>query len=407
MRSRKSSRGGATAGGEDEHASIRSRTRLLDEYDGPDDEVDHHKDDYDHGILTSDSVSPSGRTAYYYLPEGGDDDVAEDGDDGATTRNWWSFFLLGLLNNFSYVVITSGSRSLAESFNKLQLLGVLQYSLVAAGLPLRALNAFVCYRFSTHTRIQLTGLCFLVGYLGLTIAPFFSFEFAIASILLIGAACSFGESVLLGYLRKFPVPVTSGWSSGTGMAGVGGALFYMMLWAALHGALHCTTKSTLFLVYAMMAISAPLYLLTYHMGVRHPPPKLLSSSLSSSSSSSLMSPTSSFHQDGHEDHTRSTTTTMSTQRVMRVLGLVLVQGLHLGAVYFLEYCVSVGFAAHAVATDHTGDFELDGFWTPSNSFVTLSLCYQTGVLLSRSSLGYLRIPPSRIWVLTALQVHIY
>ncbi|MCQ2819453.1 MAG: battenin family protein [archaeon] len=38
-----------------------------------------------------------------------------------------------------------------------------------------------------------------------------------------GTGCSFGEATLLGFLRLFPDGYVSGWSSGTGLAGVAGA----------------------------------------------------------------------------------------------------------------------------------------------------------------------------------------
>ncbi len=60
-----------------------------------------------------------------------------------------------------------------------------------------------------------------------------SFVFALLMIILVGAASSFGESILLTYQRNFPPEVVGGWSSGTGMAGVGGALLYILFSAVL------------------------------------------------------------------------------------------------------------------------------------------------------------------------------
>ena len=50
--------------------------------------------------------------------------------------------------------------------------------------------------------------------------------------LMIGISCSLGESVVLGFLKSFPSKLVSGWSSGTGMAGVGGAGLYLGLRSA-------------------------------------------------------------------------------------------------------------------------------------------------------------------------------
>lgn len=44
------------------------------------------------------------------------------------------------------------------------------------------------------------------------------------------------RSVLLGYLRKYPSELVGGWSSGTGLAGVGGAALYLAF--GMHSLVH-------------------------------------------------------------------------------------------------------------------------------------------------------------------------
>lgn len=74
---------------------------------------------------------------------------------------------------------------------------------------------------------------FVFGLVGLAFSVYVSFVFALFMIVLIGAASSFGESILLTYQRNFPPEVVGGWSSGTGMAGVGGALLTILFSAVL------------------------------------------------------------------------------------------------------------------------------------------------------------------------------
>ena len=194
--------------------------------DASDDEMGREQDP----LLARDSQSSSSRSrtgngASFEARSRNKSYTNEDVDPSLySSRNWWGFFLLGTLNNFSFVVVTSGSKALAESFNQLQLLGVLQWASVGAGLFVRSLNAFALENVSTSTRVNWAAGVFLVGYIGLTISPMVNFWLAVVSIVLIGGACSFGESVLLGFMRRYPVQITGGWSSGTGMAGVGGRL---------------------------------------------------------------------------------------------------------------------------------------------------------------------------------------
>ena len=51
---------------------------------------------------------------------------------------------------------------------------------------------------------------------------------AIACIaLFVGASSSFGESVILGFLKQYDSRLVGGWSSGTGMAGLAGSMLYV------------------------------------------------------------------------------------------------------------------------------------------------------------------------------------
>eukprot|EP00802_Teleaulax_amphioxeia_P016189 Tamp_16302.p2 GENE.Tamp_16302~~Tamp_16302.p2 ORF type:complete len:203 (-),score=53.00 Tamp_16302:864-1442(-) len=82
-------------------------------------------------------------------------------------------------------------------------------------------------------------------------------------------------------------------------------------------------------------------------------------------------------------------------RVLRVGAQVYHTALQLGAVYFFEYVVSVAFAIRAPSA------EINGAWWCRNGYQVLQMAYQTGVFLSRSSLGVLRV--RRVGILTLLQ----
>ena len=166
-------------------------------------------------------------------------------------KTWLCFFVLGCLNNFAYVVfepsnvtkyftrasrsntsnhryvvIISGAKSLATNDfeNSKKLIGVINWALVGLGLAARALNMFM-ETWSARLRTAITATVNFVGIAILTISPHTgSFWIAIGSIVMIGSACSFGESVILGYLKVFPQRYTGAWSSGTGLAGVAGSL---------------------------------------------------------------------------------------------------------------------------------------------------------------------------------------
>ena len=86
-------------------------------------------------------------------------------------------------------------------------------------------------------------------------------------------------------------------------------------------------------------------------------------------------------------------------RLIKCTGYVLYFSIHLAAVYFFEYVISVGFAAAAEGTSDDTNNSSD-YWI-RNSYQVFSFCYQFGVLLSRSSLSIVQF--ENVWPLTLLQ----
>lgn len=55
------------------------------------------------------------------------------------------------------------------------------------------------------------------------------FYLALLGTLAIGIGCSFGEIVFLGFLRGFPPDYVSGYGAGTGLAGIYGTAYYLLM----------------------------------------------------------------------------------------------------------------------------------------------------------------------------------
>lgn len=143
-------------------------------------------------------------------------------------RNWLAFCILGTLNNLGYVVVGSAAQSIVDDFDVSNLLGLITWANVGVGLFIRILNTYL-EGSSIGKRIIINGVFMIIGFSGLVISQYISFYFALVSILFVGGSSSFGESATLGYLRKYPAEMVSGWSSGTGWAGVGGSGLYLGL----------------------------------------------------------------------------------------------------------------------------------------------------------------------------------
>lgn len=236
----------------------------------------------------------------------------------------------------------------------------------------------------------------VIGLLGVSVSVYVNFVFALLMIVIIGSSSSFGESVLLGYQRRYPAEMVGGWSSGTGMAGIAGSLLYILFNAVL-----IFSNQETFLCLLPTAI---IYLMSYGLVLQEPiPPKPKIEGVSVNSQDDVV-------VSENESETQelllkrvpgqsSSQTLLETkrQRYWRCTKLVLWQATNLMLVYFFEYVASVGAADRS---EHPG-FQHSTNWFVRNSYVLLAFCYQIGVFLSRSSLQVVRI--KRVEILTLLQ----
>lgn len=357
----------------------------------------------DHSVWENNSIhamsSPSGRRC--------DRDLLN------TRFNYWCFFTLGLVNNFSYVVISASSADLASTFQQNSNIGIILWASIGAGFAVKALNTFyfVKRHFHFNPRVHMTLITFFIGYLGLSLSLRLSFSSCIVFIFLTGGACSFGESVILGYLKSFPSSMTGAWSSGTGLAGVGGVSFYLLLKSIFREFME--PKVYLSIIYFMLIATLFIYAYCFFWGISRPPGMKRGFGCSDSGNSNMeISEMSSENQPEDEDTStllpsidadRSDETLHITEDSILLVHrrLFFPYSLPLCLVYFAEYVISVGCAQVANASRYKEYDSSEIPWGLSNAFVLLSFAYQGGVLISRSSLHLFRT--KRTWLICLLQ----
>jgi len=279
------------------------------------------------------------------------------------------------------------------------------YFNVGIGFILRSINAFCLEKIAFKWRMIANAVLMLLGLLGLAFSKFVGFWFALLSVLLVGGSSNFGESVLLGYMKRFPADTVGGWSSGTGMAGVAGAALYLAFVAA---------GLSNFIIFLIAAPTTFIYLFAYFIWIKEPPPQIPASPAEteplnpapqvSEDHSSLPAP----HDAptggvGHaqvslQGSLNAEPEPKGCRRLCRVMGKVLRLSIQLLLVYFFEYVASVGSADLAVTPM---DKKCSPRWEVRNAYIVLSFCYQAGVFLSRSSLKLIKI--KWIEIVTALQ----
>jgi battenin len=350
---------------------------------------------------------------------------------------WLWFFILGSFNNFGYVVVLSAASTLAGGFGQKNLIGVVQWANVFFGIAFKLMNSSDRFRSMTHRSRIAVNVSFLVFGLGIVaLSVYVSFAVAIAGIVFIGIFSSFGESVLIGYLNLFPPTLTGAWSSGTGMAGVGGTLFYLGARSLLTDGFSLTDDLRInqicflllvpqALLYWLAFVRVGYYLRPEALGLlddadasgaeRAAPSDRGDTSapmLGGATDASSFPSSASVSTDQADASAQPPAAAFSCSslvaagwspiaRSMPLIGNVAWQ---LFIVYFLEYVVSVGFASQAASYSCSdADRKITGrcSWWAANSYEVLAFCYQFGVLISRSSVTVLRV--HRLWVLTLLQ----
>jgi battenin len=312
-------------------------------------------------------------------------------------RNWVGLFILGLINNLFYVVVNTAGQSLCSEFHREKWVGAILWCNISFGILAKLINMFFLENTGFGWRITLTGLFSLLGLVGISLSiiagPSY-FPLCLFSIVLIGTACCWGENVLLGWLKLHPPQLVAAWSSGTGMAGVGGSLLYAFFitpWINLKNQI----------IFGIVAPLAVVYILVFFFVVTTP--KIpYSESINTSTSSGVpteKSPLLSLPAAGGGGEGALLLTPAETrgQRIKRCWNTVWWLTLMIFLVYVFEYISCTGGGDSA---ERPG-FQKDPNWFIRNSYVAIAFCYQLGVFFSRSSLSLFKI--RRVEVLIGLQ----
>eukprot|EP00038_Savillea_parva_P011882 m.200803 g.200803 ORF g.200803 m.200803 type:complete len:617 (-) comp21198_c0_seq1:70-1920(-) len=372
---------------------------------------------------------------------------------------WWAwagFFVLGTVNNLPYVIVASAADAIVKRYCVENLIGAITWANVAFGFIAKGLNAG--FLLGTPYKARIWGMVTVMCG-GLVVVAFSeSFPLALAGIVLAGAACSFGEGVLLGYLKLFDDVLVNGWSSGTGMAGVGGAALYLayvgaglsikmiflctLPWMGAYlAAFHLLCEPNRVRERVAVAHTADSRVVVGHVQdhdiERHVADDGVGVAMADETTTTTTSSTRHHRQPNDESRSGSVLDPLSAPssfwtKFKRCLGHCGFLTTNLCFVYIFEYVISAGLAAKVLRKDagcrldneqgctaivgctwhnntgnnHCGNGAGDGRCSASefdilNAYAIFSFCYQAGVLVSRSSLQV--FPIARVEVLTVLQ----
>lgn len=305
------------------------------------------------------------------------------------TRNLVGFWLLGLCNNYAYVVMLSAAFDILNKEVGPHNVTVDPHSpnntrcnptstgaiLLADILPALFIKLTAPF-LSINTSIQVAAVVLL------SCSSFLMTSFTIAKWMsFLGVVCAalgsgLGEITFLAYSSHFDTDVISTWSSGTGGAGVLGAFSYAALASALTPE---TTLLVMLFVPVLLAIS--FWGILAHPKIRARQPV----DVAVPDEEPLLLSCSGSFEDGN--------TTLTFIQKLKLIKPLLRFMIPLGFVYFAEYFINQGLLELIVFRNTK--------LTHKEQYRWLQVMYQVGVLISRSSVNIIQI--RKLWLLPILQ----
>nr|XP_014265325.1 battenin isoform X2 [Maylandia zebra] len=332
-------------------------------------------------------------------------------------RNWIGFWLLGLCNNFAYVVMLSAAHDILEKqesrnetastsaslhvdfqvgnssnssiydCNPVSTAAVLLADILPT-LFIKLFAPFVIHKMPYGIRVLFCAIMAATSFLLVSFSS--AVWMSILGVIFASISSGLGELSFLSLTVYFSRSVLEGWGSGTGAAGLIGALLYSVLIQA--GLSPRVTLLIMLVVPFTMVVSYFLLLVC--------PPSLPQWRTKDTEYAALVSEDRQQLLDSsdEEEPESSTTEDQPTGPLSFRERLFVIRGLWrfvlpLGVVYLTEYFINQGLMEllffHNIFLTHAAQYR----W-----YQTL---YQLGVLLSRSSLHCVKI--RKVWILSVLQ----
>ncbi|XP_035511104.1 battenin isoform X2 [Morone saxatilis] len=348
------------------------------------------------------------------------DPVQRSDSNGRSTqwRNWSGFWLLGLCNNFAYVVMlsaahdilkrqesgnatASNSPTVAVDFqggnssnssrydcNPVSTAAVLLADILPT-LVIKLCAPFVIHKLPYGFRVLFCAIMAATSFLLVSFSS--AVWMSIIGVIFASISSGLGELSFLSLTVFFSRDVLGGWGSGTGGAGVAGAFLYAGLTQV--GLSPQTTLLIMLVVPVAMLISYFILLVPPSSLPQWKSRETEYAAVGSEERRQLMDESEEEEQEKSTPEDRTTGPLTFTEKLHIIKGLLKFV-FPLGLVYFAEYFINQGL--------------MELLYFPNSSlshaeqYRWYQMLYQVGVLLSRSSLCCVKI--RKLWTLSLLQV---
>ena len=324
------------------------------------------------------------------------------------------FAFIGLVNNLGYTLIITGAQQFSSKVNNDALIALYPFALIALNSVARFINSRYLITFSYFKRILCLSIYFGVGYILLYIFLLIidntedfnqtlAFLLTLIPTIIMGTGQSLGEATFLGYLRTFPEDYISGWSTGTGIAGILAAILSLTFKLISEN----FDLKNLYIIISPVTILFFFAYYTTHKIKSNIDAQNLKEETDTSNTSNNINETEQERKTveafGSQDinipnrpsdllnenvkEQRFTDVSLNEQLTWKNFKLGFKYGkryiLNMFFVYFLEYSVCTGFCERA---NYFKYVDSKGNFYENAQYETFLLFYQIGVVLSRSSL---------------------
>nr|XP_046270500.1 battenin [Scatophagus argus] len=333
-------------------------------------------------------------------------------------RNWIGFWFLGLCNNFAYVVMLSAAHDILKKqesgnttastlvtvaidfqggnssnssrydCNPVSTAAVLLADILPT-LVIKLFAPFVIHKLPYGIRVLFCAIMAAASFLLVSFS--FTVWMSILGVIFASISSGLGELSFLSLTVFFSSDVLEGWGSGTGGAGVAGAVLYSLLTQV-----GLSPQKTL-----LIMLVVPFVMLISYFFLLVPPPSLPQwknreteyVAVGSEERRRLMDGTEDEEQEKSTSEDRTTGPLTCTEKLHIIKGLLRFV-FPLGLVYFAEYFINQGLMELLYFPNF--------FLSHAQQYRWYQTLYQVGVLVSRSSLCCVKI--RKLWVLSLLQV---
>lgn len=292
------------------------------------------------------------------------------------------FFVISMINQLGYTLTLCAAKDIATISNNRNKMPIFSGSLVVFALFIYLFSGRFLVKYPHKSRIIATIFFIILGICTIIFAIYsLSFGVAIAGSIFLGIGTILGASTNLGFLKAFPPETVTGWTSGSGLAGVLASLLYLVIKLLKFNP-----------IYPFMFL-LPLYSLYLVCFWKLSKQQLLGRGVYESTPLRLV-PRDTDQTNSLESNQALLNDELKWSNFCVFFRLVRDRSPFLMMIYFFEYSC-IGYLANVLV-----DRDKNGR-SMHVAFEVIQLMYQVGVFIGRTIFQFLKI--KRVWVLALIQ----